>query len=73
MLLQYGLISEKKARTITQEETHKKSRGENRWALVAEEMSQQGFLEGSGDDIMETIRDFRDGFEIPMPGNKTAE
>ncbi len=46
VLLQYGLISEKKARTIEQERKTEKPIKASRWAQVAEEMSAQEYLKG---------------------------
>ena len=55
ILLQYGLISEKKARTIEQEGTAKEPRKKSRWALAAEEMSKQGYLRGNGEELLKLI------------------
>ena len=67
MLLQYGLISEKKARNIEHEETSKKTGEKNRWAQAAEEMSEQGYLRGKGEELLESIHEFREDFEIHEP------
>jgi len=72
MLLQYGLISEKKARNIEHEETSRKSEKENRWARTAEGMSEQGYLRGKGEELIESIHEFRDNFEIHDPFEKAA-
>jgi hypothetical protein len=60
ILLQYGLISEKKARNIEHEETSKKTGKKSRWAQAAEEMSEQGYLRGKGEELLESIHEFRD-------------
>ncbi len=73
MLIQYGLISEQKAHSIEQEETLKKQGRKSRWARTAEEMSEQGYLKGRGEEILESIHEFRDDFEIHDPFTKTAK
>ena len=77
MLLQYGLISKKKAHRIEsqrkQEETTRKPGKKSRWAIVAEEMSRENLLQGNSEKLLESIRDFRDNFEIPAPADKTAK
>ena len=73
MLLQYGLISEKKARNIEHEETSKKTGKKSRWAQAAEEMSEQGYLRGKGEELLESIHEFRDDFEIHDPFEKAVE
>ena len=72
MLLQYGLISEKNARNIEHEESSKKSREKSRWAQTAREMSEQGYLKGKGEELLESIHEFRDDFEISDPFEKAA-
>ena len=37
----------------------------SRWAIVAEEMSRENLLRGNSEKLLESIRDFRDNFEIP--------
>ena len=73
ILLQYGLISEKKARNIEHEETSKKTGKKSRWAKAAEEMSEQGYLRGKGEELLESIHEFRDDFEINDPFEKAVE
>jgi hypothetical protein len=73
MLIRYGLISEQKARHIEQEETLKKQGRKSRWARTAEEMSGQGYLKGRGEEILESIHEFREDFEIHDPFGKVAE
>jgi hypothetical protein len=73
MLLEYGLISEKKARTIEQDRAVEKPVKKNRWAQVAEEMSAQAYLKGRGEELAENIREFRDGFEIQDPFNQAVK
>ncbi len=64
MLMQYGLISEKKAHSIEgkrkQEESARKPGKKSSWAIVAEEMVQEGLLRGKSEKLLESIRDFRD-------------
>ena len=66
--MQYGLISEKKARNIEHEETSKKTGKKSRWAQAAEEMSEQGYLRGKGEELLESIHEFRDNFEEKLKG-----
>ena len=63
MLLHYGLISEKKVRTIKQEKKAKKPGKKSRWALTAEEMSKENLLDnGLGEELRNYIHEFREGF-----------
>lgn len=73
ILIQYGLISEQKARNIEQEETLKEQGRKSRWAQTAEEMSEQGYLKGRAEGLLESIHEFRDDFEIHDPFDKTAK
>jgi hypothetical protein len=73
ILLQYGLISEKKARNIEHEEKSNKTGKKSRWAQAAEEMSEQGYLRGKGEELLESIHEFRDDFEIHDPFEKAVE
>ena len=73
MLMQYGLISEQKARNIEQEEILKKQGKKSRWAQTAEEMSEQGYLKGKAEGLLESIHEFRDDFEIHDPFDKAAK
>jgi hypothetical protein len=34
---------------------------------------QEGLLRGKSEKLLESIRDFRDNFEIPAPADKTAK
>lgn len=62
-LLQYDLIPEKVARTLEPEETGNKPMKKSRWALVAEEMSEENLLgDGLGEELRQYIHEFRDGF-----------
>lgn len=54
------------------EETKKKSAKKGHWARAAEEMSTQGYLRGKGEDFLESIREFRDEFEIPSSIEKDS-
>jgi hypothetical protein len=64
-LLKYGLISKKEARAVEHEETANKPGKKSRWALAAEEMSKENFLDdGLGEELRNYIHEFRDGFAI---------
>jgi hypothetical protein len=70
VLIRCGLISEKKARSIEQGDkikSQEKKGTKSRWARTAEIMSSQGYLKGRTGELIESIRDFRDDFEIPNP------
>ena len=58
MLLQYGLISEKKARTIEGEETEKPGK-KSRWAQLADEIHQKAPLKGKSEEFLKLSREFR--------------
>jgi hypothetical protein len=73
MLLDYGLISEKKARILERSKAAEKPVKKNCWARVAEEMSAQGYLKGRGEELAESIREFRDGFEVQDPFDQTVK
>ncbi|MGD2090506.1 MAG: hypothetical protein PVH61_30320 [Candidatus Aminicenantes bacterium] len=60
ILLQYGLISEKKARSIEQEETVKKGR----WAQAAERLQAENYLKGRSGEVKKLFREFREEFEL---------
>ena len=55
------------------EETKKKPGKKGRWARAAEEMSEQGYLRGRGKELLESIREFRDDFEIRAPLEKRTK
>jgi hypothetical protein len=62
-LMHYGLISEKKVRTIVQAEKARKPGEKSRWALTAEEMSKENLLDnGLGEELRNYIHEFREGF-----------
>lgn len=63
-LLQRGLISENDAHTIEQEEASKVSTKKSRWALAAERLDSEGFLDGQGEKVKKLIRDFRESFTL---------
>ena len=63
-LLQRGLISEEDAHTIKQEETVEASAKKSRWALAAERLDSEGFLDGKGEKVKELISDFRESFTL---------
>jgi hypothetical protein len=54
-LLQRGLISENDAHNIEQEETSKVSTKKSRWALAAERLDSEGFLDGQGEKVKKLI------------------
>jgi len=60
ILLQYGLISDKKARSIEQEETAKKGR----WAQAAERLQSENYLKGRSGEVRKLFREFREEFEL---------
>jgi hypothetical protein len=64
MLLQYGLISEKKAHNIAQEETAKKTRKRSRWAQLADEIHQKAPLKGKSEEFIKLGREFRENFSL---------
>ncbi len=67
VLLQYGLISKKKVHTIEQEKTAARPGKKGRWALVAEEMSKENFLDnGLGEEFRKYIHEFREGFAFKV-------
>jgi hypothetical protein len=64
-LLQYGLISKKEAFAVEHEETVNRPGKKSRWALAAEEMSKENFLDdGLGEELRNYIHEFREGFAI---------
>lgn len=64
MLLQYGLISEKKARTIEKEETAKRMNKKSRWEQLADEVHQKGPLKGKSEEFLKLAREFQENFAI---------
>lgn len=63
-LLQRGLISEKDMHTIEKDHAAKIRKKKSRWALAAERLDSEGFLDGQGDKVKELIRNFREGFAL---------
>jgi hypothetical protein len=63
-LLQHGLISQKEAHTIEQEEAAIESKKKSRWAMAAERLDSEGFLDGEGEKVKKLIRDFRESFTL---------
>jgi len=63
-LLQRGLISEIDVHTIEQEEISKASTKKSRWALAAERLDSEGFLDGQGEKVKKLIHDFRESFTL---------
>lgn len=64
ILLQYGLISEKKASTIEQQEKAKRMNKKNRWAQLADEIHQKGPLKGKSEEFLKLVREFRENFSF---------
>ena len=64
MLLQYGLVSEKKARTIEREETGKKPGKKSRWTQLADEIHQKAPLKGKSEEFLKLGREFRENFSL---------
>ncbi|MCK4761511.1 MAG: hypothetical protein KAW12_04865 [Candidatus Aminicenantes bacterium] len=64
MLLQYGLISEKKVRTLEQEDTAKQPEKKSRWAQAAERLQAENYLKGRSGEVKELFREFREDFEL---------
>jgi hypothetical protein len=66
MLLQYGLITEKKARMIEQDHEEKASRQSerSRWAQLADEIHQKGPLKGKSEEFLKSVREFRENFSF---------
>jgi hypothetical protein len=63
--LKYGLISKKEAIAVEHEETANRPGEKSRWALTAEEMSKENFLDdGLGGELRNYIHEFREGFAI---------
>jgi hypothetical protein len=46
------------------EEITMAQRKKSRWALAAERLDAEGFLDGQGDKVKGLIRDFREGFAL---------
>jgi hypothetical protein len=63
-LLQRGFIAKKDTYTIEKGDATKPSKRKNRWALAAERLDKEGFLDGQGDKAKRLIRDFRVGFTL---------
>jgi hypothetical protein len=64
ILRQYGLISDKKARSIEQNEQTSKQEEKGRWARAADRLKSEGFLKGQGDEVKKLTRDFRENFNL---------
>jgi hypothetical protein len=64
-LLQFNLISDKKARSIEQQkDIANKQPKTNRWAQAAERLQSEGFLKGQGEEVKRLTRDFRENFDL---------
>lgn len=65
MLLEYGLITEKKARTIEhQEETAEIPRKKSRWAHAVERLHAENCLKGRSREVRKLFQEFREDFEL---------
>ena len=64
ILLQYGLISEQKARTLEQEEPASKPRKKSRWTKAAERFKSENYLKGRSGEVKKLFQEFRDDFEL---------
>jgi len=64
ILLQYGLISEKKAHTIEQEEKEHNLSKKSRWAKLADEIHQKAPLKGKSEEFLKQARKFRENFSL---------
>jgi hypothetical protein len=64
ILRQYGLISDKKARSIEQNEQTSKQEGKGRWARAADRLKSEGFFKGQGEEVKKLTRDFRENFSL---------
>jgi len=64
ILLQYGLISDKKAHSIEQKEVVNKQVKKSRWARAAERLKSEGFFRGQGEEVKKLTRDFREDFNL---------
>lgn len=64
MLLQYGLISEKKAHTIESEETTKSKIKQGRWEKAADRLRTENCLKGRAEEVGKLFKEFREDFEI---------
>ena len=65
VLMQYGLISEKKAHIIEREEKIKKIPvKKSRWAQLADKIHQEAPLKGKSDEFLKLTREFRENFSL---------
>ncbi len=66
ILLQYGLISDKKAISIEQKQKQavNKQVKKSRWARAAERLKSEGFFRGQGEEVKKLTRDFRENFNL---------
>jgi hypothetical protein len=60
----YNLISDKKARSIEQNEQTSKQVEKSRWTRAAERLKSEGFLKGQGEEVKKLTRDFRENFDL---------
>jgi hypothetical protein len=64
-LIQRGLISEKEAQTIEQqEETTKGSEKKSRWEQLADEIHKKAPLKGKSKEFLKMVREFRENFSL---------
>jgi len=65
MLLQYGLISEKKARSIEEQKGPvNKQRKKSRWEQAAERLQSENYLKGRSGEAKKLFKEFREDFEL---------
>jgi len=62
-LREFGLITEKKARSIKkQKDQAAKEPSKTRWQLAAERLRSEAYLKGEGEKVKKLTQDFRDSF-----------
>lgn len=64
ILLEYGLISEKKAYTIVPKKTAKKPHKKSRWAQLADETHKRAPLKGKSDEFLRLVQESRESFTL---------
>ncbi|MCX6582431.1 MAG: hypothetical protein NT166_19845 [Candidatus Aminicenantes bacterium] len=64
MLLQYGLISEKKAHTIEVGATAKSKTKQSRWGNAADRLRTENCLKGRSKEVGKLFGEFREDFEL---------
>jgi len=61
-LREFGLITEKKARSIKKKDQAAKEPPKTRWQLAAERLKSEAYLKGEGEKVKKLTQDFRDSF-----------